>query len=166
MNKNTSIIRIGLTFATSRSRVLDFDAGFGILLSILSSLYVSVFAMDIAREQFDTVAKILVSTPLPTVRLVPPQQLNKFQDKSECSYDAVVIDNILEHVPSPEQMILYFSRIFKFDGIVVLPLPTGYLNCRTLEISSDGHLIRTEVSVHNVYSFFWMCTYKLIYIGG
>ena len=28
-----------------------------------------------------------------------------------------------------------------------------------------SHLIRTEVFVHNIYSSFWMYTYKLIYVS-
>lgn len=165
LTKNTLTIKIDLTYAPSKTRALEFGAGFGILLLILPSLYVSVVTIGTALRQIDNAAKFPIAASLTNVGLVPHPSVNEFEDKSKCSYNVVVVDNILEHVPSPEKMIFYFSKILKFDGIFILLPPTGYLNYRAIEISNNSHLIRTEVSVPHTYLFFEMCTYTLKYMG-
>lgn len=178
--KNFPYLKEDLAFSKGKGSVLDFGHGFGIVHSALSSLYGRVTTADINRVHRDS-AKIVFSLFLPNVKLVIFFSEDKFEEVPNRSFDAIVTDNLLEHLLSPLQINSHFSRILRFEGIVVLSFPSEDLIYRIFVSQSDVHLTQTkrwiddfsqqfrsvfkEVFVLGTFAFFRTRTYKLIERG-
>ena len=95
--------------------ILDFGCGFGATTKLLTDCGIKVVAYDPSPVRVDAVKKrcteALVTNDLNTVQANAP-------------YAAVILDNVLEHVPQPHLLIEYIGGILGSGAIAYLSVPS------------------------------------------
>jgi len=93
-------------------KILDYGCGVGVDLKILKSVNIKCIGYEPSRERLK---KMIQS------------DLNVYSDEeslfSECPYDAIICDNVLEHVPCPNEIVGIFSKLSKKDTVLFVSVP-------------------------------------------
>lgn len=82
-----------------RNTCLDFGSGFGFLLPALSKLFKSVVGLDVDEGQINSSKTLVKKAALPNVSLILKNLENEFDDFQGSSFDCIVADNVLGHIP-------------------------------------------------------------------
>lgn len=112
------LVRILPELVTTGMRVLDAGAGLGKIVKRFKELNIDldVFASDISFEMTKRLASFFVDFPSVNIFLSDIQN-TCFADNS---FNVVTIQQVLHHLPFPEQGLREISRVLKKDGTLVL----------------------------------------------
>lgn len=157
--KNTPFIANEITSARRKSSVVEFDLKRKKLIPVLSLLYDNINEIYIGCMRIVTVTEILSSIPLLYVKLAMPTHKNRFEDKSDPRFDAIVIGNLFEPVSPTKRINSNVSRNSELFNVYILSLLAKVLINVTFKTYNECHLIRIKLSVHVT------CTYKMIQRG-
>jgi SAM-dependent methyltransferase len=109
------------------SKVLDFGCGFGPTLQLLTGLRnVSVLGFDTSAVRIDE----LVARGLPATRRLE-------EVAQQARYDAIIADNVLEHVLDPAQCLAQFAAWSQPGTVLYLSVPDASI--AVLERARRGH---------------------------
>ena len=151
--RNLSHVCEGALYVKSRERVLDFGTGAGILLPALSSVYKSVIAVDIDREQLSAARKLCASNNITNVDFQLKSTENELGDFDEGMFDCIVADNVLEHILNATDFPNEFFRILKNKGLAVISLPTENFIYRFFKSKDSGHVLDQEQIINLIELF-------------
>lgn len=150
--RNLYSVLVGCNIGDPKGHILDFGPGFGILLPALSRMYEKVTALDIDPSQLYASQKILDSARISNVSLILGRLQDEFEAFEDHCFNAIVADNVLEHIARPQFLIPHFIRLLKNNGILIVSLPSQRHIYRFFESATDGHLLRTRQAVSNLLS--------------
>ena len=95
--------------------VLDFGCGFGATTKLLADCGIKIVAYDPSSARVDAVKK----------RCAEAFVTDNVKDlESEAPYAGIILDNVLEHVPDPNLLVGFISRLLKPGAIVYLSVPS------------------------------------------
>lgn len=115
-----------LPMLTAKSAVLDFGCGFGPTLDLLAT------APGLRADGFETSAARVRELRQRHERILDePAQLD-----ATAPYDAIIVDNVLEHVPDPQACLRWLSRLCVAGGIVHIGVP-DLNDARVARVAAD-----------------------------
>jgi len=127
-------------------KILDFGCGTGILSYLLAHYGYKVIAADIDLK---TLCLIKEKIPFPdNIEFFEGDILNKNLDYY--SFDIIAALDCLEHIENFKQYLLYFKKLLKPGGIIIVSGPTEnwlYKFCRKIA----GPTFTGEYHVNNIY---------------
>jgi len=108
-------------------RVLDFGAGYGQTSRILKSLGIEVTAFETSSRRRESLERFGIQT------------LRQHSEILEAeSFDAIICDNVLEHLPNPKNELSLFQQALKENGILYISVPSYESNeIRRAKIKPD-----------------------------
>ncbi len=110
-----------------RLRLLDFGAGTGEFCRIAQSKGFDVCALELSNER----KKELSQRGIP---VITPADLQPE------SFDAVFLNQVVEHLSRPREVLAFVHKILKSNGILWVAVP----NCRTVERLLKNHEFTTD----------------------
>jgi 2-polyprenyl-3-methyl-5-hydroxy-6-metoxy-1,4-benzoquinol methylase len=139
-----------LTFKLPPARVLELGCSHGGFVALLrwagfdaSGLEVSPWVVDYARKTFDV-----------------PMLLGGIEEQQlpDRSFDAVVLNDVLEHLPDPLGTLQHCVRLLKPDGMLLLQTPDYPEDKTHAEVAAERHpflvyLDNKAVTIEHLYVF-------------
>lgn len=107
-------------FEKEKSKVLDIGCGNGNIALALGSLGFNVKGIDIDETSVETANKINTFDNV----VFEVADANKFTINDE--FDVVICSEVLEHLPTPEELVHSSFKILKPGGIMIVTVPNGH----------------------------------------
>jgi 2-polyprenyl-3-methyl-5-hydroxy-6-metoxy-1,4-benzoquinol methylase len=98
----------------STIKVLDYGAGFGDSLIVATNMGFDAYAYEYSTER---------------VQFLKDKGIKTIDDKSELSFDFIIVNNVLEHLTSPDELLRNIFRKMNENGLAFIGVP----NCSNLE---------------------------------
>jgi 2-polyprenyl-3-methyl-5-hydroxy-6-metoxy-1,4-benzoquinol methylase len=114
-----------LGLASSRGHALDFGCGIGRISAPLSRRFEEVIGLDISPSMVETARRVHADRPNLRFEV---QRTTDLRQISNGSFDLVVCVLVLQHLASPEAILLYlreFARVLAPGGALVVQLPSA-----------------------------------------
>lgn len=150
VRRNLANVIKGVLQVNSRTRVLDFGPGFGVLFPVLSRLFGDVVALDVDGVELSLARQTVSHLGLTNVECIKVNIDNELGAFVEAEFDCIVADNVLEHVEGAAQLLFDFERILKPDGILVVSLPSENAAYRMFESKDSGHVHDTGSAIEEL----------------
>lgn len=117
ITRRMSYVRVLATLrpATVEASALDFGCGFGKTAQLFSMLGYRTVAFDTSPARLEYVKALDGS-----LKVVSSQ--NEIVEES--SFDIIAIDNVLEHVPNPHDILQFVTSICKDNAIIFVSVPS------------------------------------------
>ena len=94
------------------SRVLDFGCGYGSLVQAVNGPAVNAFGFETSPRRVEYLRKLGIAV-LDSMDLV----------RKEAPFDAIVLSDVLEHVPDPADTLRMLHQLLRADGILLINVP-------------------------------------------
>jgi 2-polyprenyl-3-methyl-5-hydroxy-6-metoxy-1,4-benzoquinol methylase len=149
-----------------KGRLLEIGMGYGLLLHAAKNRSWQVFGIETSTQQISFVKNQL--------NIDCSQNTFENMNFDENSFEAVVMDNVLEHMFDPKKILLKVNKILSNEGMVVIRVPNVYgFYCQISRYynkiydSPRKYKYRSErVSLQHMYEFSLKTLHKLLDITG
>jgi len=138
-----------------RKKILDIGCSQGIISILCAQQGSKVTGVEIQKENCDF-AKHLLDTEYDmfndSVRFIN-QDFMEYEENEK--YDAVILTEVLEHLPNAEEFLTYAAQFLNEDGIVIITVPFSYSDhpdhVYTFYLTSLMKLVERVFKVKNIY---------------
>ena len=139
----------------NREKILDIGCSQGIVSILCAQQGAQVTGIEIQKENYDFANRLLNSEYDSLSESVRFINQDFMQYDEDVKYDAVILTEVLEHLPNAEEFLAHAAHFLDEEGIVVITVPFGYCDhpdhVYTFYLTSLMELVKKVFCIEDVY---------------